>query len=170
MTGLTSAGLASTIASGLETPDVALNLRKSGDSMAGTESAQNPQLYTVLEQRKAAVGQGLMGTDHVYVIPGGAAEAAGGPKVGDKRRCVLHEHGQAGGRGAQEEQTLCARGTRWRRACDGSCILHACTAPIIPQPPGPPSPPPPTIPSHPPHPRPPPRPQGRRRGRRRRRR
>lgn len=46
---------------------------------AGTESAQAPQLYTVLEQRKATVGAGLMGTDHVYVMPGadGTATAAG---------------------------------------------------------------------------------------------
>lgn len=51
---------------------------------AGTESAQAPQLYTVLEQRKATVGAGLMGTDHVYVMPGadGTATAAG------KRRCA----------------------------------------------------------------------------------
>ncbi|GBF91105.1 splicing factor 3B subunit 2 [Raphidocelis subcapitata] len=82
-TGLTSAGLASSLPSGLETPEAVMNLRKSGDSVAGTESARAPQLYTVLEQKKAAVGQGLMGTDHVYVIPGAA---------GDKRR--------AGGAGA----------------------------------------------------------------------
>ncbi|KAF6264232.1 hypothetical protein COO60DRAFT_1621623 [Scenedesmus sp. NREL 46B-D3] len=60
----------SSLQSGLETPDVALNLRKQGDSVAGTESAQHPQLYTVLEQRKANVGTGLLGTDHTYVIPG----------------------------------------------------------------------------------------------------
>lgn len=48
---------------------------------AGTESAQAPQLYTVLEQRKASVGAGLMGTDHVYVLPG--QEGAAG-----KRRYV----------------------------------------------------------------------------------
>jgi hypothetical protein len=40
---------------------------------AGTESAQHPQLYTVLEQRKASVGTGLLGTEHTYVIPGGEA-------------------------------------------------------------------------------------------------
>jgi hypothetical protein len=37
---------------------------------AGTESAQHPQLYTVLEQRKASVGTGLLGTEHTYVMPG----------------------------------------------------------------------------------------------------
>lgn len=49
---------------------------------AGTESAQAPQLYTVLEQRKAsALGAGLMGTDHVYVMPGqeGATTVGGVP-------------------------------------------------------------------------------------------
>jgi hypothetical protein len=56
-TGLTSAGLASSLPSGLETPDGVLNLRKSGDSVAGTESARAPQLYTVLEQKAAGVGQ-----------------------------------------------------------------------------------------------------------------
>ncbi|KAF8068310.1 SF3B2 [Scenedesmus sp. PABB004] len=70
----------SSLQSGLETPDVALNLRKQGDSLAGTESAQNPQLYTVLEQRKASVGAGLLGTDHTYVIPG--AEGGGKKKPG----------------------------------------------------------------------------------------
>jgi hypothetical protein len=42
-------------------------------AQAGTESAQHPQLYTVLEQRKASVGTGLLGTDHTYVIPGAEA-------------------------------------------------------------------------------------------------
>lgn len=51
---------------------------------AGTESAQAPQLYTVLEQRKASVGAGLMGTDHVYVLPGQDGAATVGP--GGKRR------------------------------------------------------------------------------------
>lgn len=46
---------------------------------AGTESAQHPQLYTVLEQRKASVGGGLLGTEHTYVIPG-AETAAGGKR------------------------------------------------------------------------------------------
>jgi len=64
-------GLSSSLPSGIESSDVTLNLRKSSDSVAGTESAMAPQLYTVLEQRKAAVAQGtLMGTEHVYVIPG----------------------------------------------------------------------------------------------------
>ena len=37
------------------------------------------QLYTVLEQQKANVGTGtLMGSEHTYVIPGAAGQAAGG--------------------------------------------------------------------------------------------
>lgn len=82
-TGLAS-GLVSSLPSGLETPDIALNLRKSSDSVAGTESAQQPSLYTVLEQKKASVGTGLMGTDHVYVLPGQGKEE--GRRIGDKKR------------------------------------------------------------------------------------
>jgi splicing factor 3B subunit 2 len=64
-------GLSSSLPSGIESSEVTLNLRKSSDSVAGTDSAMAPQLFTVLEQRKAAVGQStLMGTEHVYVIPG----------------------------------------------------------------------------------------------------
>lgn len=63
-------------------------------TQAGTESAQAPQLYTVLEQRKASVGAGLMGTDHVYVLPG--QEGAAG-----KRRCGRPStaRGQPAGKG-----------------------------------------------------------------------
>ena len=105
-TGLTSAGLASTLP-GAESPEPALDLRKGAESVQGGggigDGGAPPQLYTVLEQRRAAVGQGLLGTDHVYVLPtgqggggaGGAAAAAGGggggeegraPRVGDKRK------------------------------------------------------------------------------------
>ncbi len=34
----------------------------------------------MLEQRAAAVGDNLMGSDHTYVIPGAGAAAAGAPK------------------------------------------------------------------------------------------
>jgi hypothetical protein len=83
-------GIAS-LQSGLETPDVALNLRKSGDSVAGTESAAAPTLYTVLEQRKASVGAGLLGTDHTYVIPDAA--------VAGKKRCAHSKRHLPGGPG-----------------------------------------------------------------------
>lgn len=72
---------------------------------AGTESAQAPQLYTVLEQRKAAVGGGLLGTDHVYVMPG--AEGAAG--AGAKRRWAAGMFAVAvrGGLGYLAETTCC---------------------------------------------------------------
>ncbi|GLC45024.1 hypothetical protein PLESTB_001460500 [Pleodorina starrii] len=81
VSGLAS-GIASSLPSGIETPDT-INLRK---------DAEGPrQLYTVLEQKQVAVGtSGIMGTDHVYVIPGAGAGAdkqqpggAGGKKKPD---------------------------------------------------------------------------------------
>ena len=40
----------------------------------GNESEQPRQLYQVLEQKQVSVGAtSIMGTDHVYVIPGGEA-------------------------------------------------------------------------------------------------
>jgi splicing factor 3B subunit 2 len=75
-------GLASSLPSGLETPDASLALRK-GDSVAGMDTAPQP-LYRVLETRKAEVGSGtLLGTDHVYVVPG--AEGGGGGRKAGKR-------------------------------------------------------------------------------------
>ncbi|KAF5840669.1 hypothetical protein DUNSADRAFT_15912 [Dunaliella salina] len=57
-------GIASSLPSGIETPDVSVQLRK------GHETEQ-PQLYQVLEQRQAPLAPGtLLGTDHVYVLPG----------------------------------------------------------------------------------------------------
>lgn len=65
-----ASGLASSLPSGIETP-AEVDLRK------GKEGPR--QLYSVLEQQKAAVGAGqLMGSDHTYVIPG--AGGAGGEK------------------------------------------------------------------------------------------
>jgi len=74
-TGLAS-GIASSLPSGIETPDTMLNLRKASDS------EQPKQLYQVLEQKQASVGAGtILGTDHVYVIPGSsAADGADGAK------------------------------------------------------------------------------------------
>jgi hypothetical protein len=71
-------GTASTLP-GMETPDVSVQLRK------GQESQQPPPpLYTVLEQRQAPLAPGsLLGTDHVYVMPGQAGKPGGMP------RCVL---------------------------------------------------------------------------------
>jgi len=55
-------GLASSLPSGLETPD-AIELRKASDKAA-------KQLFTVLEQKAASVDhKTLVGSDHVYVVP-----------------------------------------------------------------------------------------------------
>lgn len=76
VSGLTS-GIASSLPSGIETPEHSVNLRK------GAESSEPRPLYTVLEQRAAPIGQGtLLGTDHVYVIPGGDKKKAAGRCVG----------------------------------------------------------------------------------------
>ena len=68
-----SSGIASSVAAGLETPD-AINLRK-GKAPA--------QLYTVLEQKEASVGDAMMGSSHTYVVPGEQQQAgAAGGKAG----------------------------------------------------------------------------------------
>lgn len=80
MSGLVSglaSGIASSLPSGIETPDTMLNLRKSSESEAPK------QLYQVLEQKQASVGANtIMGTDHVYVIPGQEGQAKKGEKKG----------------------------------------------------------------------------------------
>lgn len=97
-TGLAS-GIASSLPSGIETPDV-VNLRK------GTETGGEARpLYQVLEQKAVPVGQGgLLGTDHVYVMPTGQQEAGRGK---DKRKPdflkglqQVRDRGGAGGCGA----------------------------------------------------------------------
>lgn len=72
-------GITSSLPSGIETPDT-VNLRKA------TESAEPRPLYQVLEQKAVPIAPGtIMGTDHVYVIPG-ATEKAKEKRVGDKKR------------------------------------------------------------------------------------
>jgi len=46
----------------------------------------------VLEQKEAAAGQGLMGSDHTYVVPGAAGEPAAmpGPPAGSLRKWVFY--------------------------------------------------------------------------------
>lgn len=61
----------SSLSSGMETPET-LQLRKKDGT--GTETpegvtAQPKQLYTVLEEKKTAVGSALFGTSHTYVMP-----------------------------------------------------------------------------------------------------
>lgn len=69
-----ASGFASSLPSGLETPD-AIDLRKASDKAV-------KQLYTVLEQKHAHVDHtALVGSDHVYVVP----EKDKWP-VGDKKR------------------------------------------------------------------------------------
>lgn len=68
----TASGIASSVAAGLETPDV-LDLRK---------KAAPQQLYTVLEQREASVGGAMMGSSHTYVVPGKDGAPAGGAAAG----------------------------------------------------------------------------------------
>lgn len=61
-----ASGFASTLPSGIETPSE-IDLRKTSEGPK--------QLYTVLEQQKAAVGAStLMGSEHTYVIPGAGKE------------------------------------------------------------------------------------------------
>ncbi|KAG1665007.1 hypothetical protein FOA52_014687 [Chlamydomonas sp. UWO 241] len=86
-TGLVS-GIASSLPSGLETPDTMLNLRKQSESEAPK------QLYQVLEQKHTGVGANtIMGTDHVYVIPGtqtaDGGEGAGKAGKGSKKLGML---------------------------------------------------------------------------------
>ena len=74
ISSVTSIASMSSLASGLETPD-AIDLRK--------DSSGPKQLFTVLEQKEARVGSGLMGSSHGYVVPGeggGAAEGEARPK------------------------------------------------------------------------------------------
>eukprot|EP00887_Chlorella_sp_A99_P008170 scaffold12.g8170.t1 len=74
-----ASGMVSSLPSGLDTPSE-IDLRKGTASEAPSVAPGPRQLYTVLEQQKAAVGAGLMGSDHTYVIPGsgGGEKKAGG--------------------------------------------------------------------------------------------
>jgi splicing factor 3B subunit 2 len=69
-TASTISGIASTIPGGLETP-VEVQLRKQQEEHAARAPEAQQQLYQVLEEQKAGVGAaGIMGSDHVYVVPG----------------------------------------------------------------------------------------------------
>ena len=97
-----SSGIASSLPSGIETPDTMLNLRK------GTDSAV-PALYTVLEQKQTNVAQGsLMGSDHVYVLPDQAKK--------DKKRW-----GQQQGRCLSGGEGGAGRGRGERAGGEGGC-------------------------------------------------
>ena len=89
-----SAGIQSmsSIQTGVETPEVPLDLRKRSGPVGGAE----PQLYQVLASKETSVGEGnLMGSAHAYVVPGAAAAAAAaagdvaGAVPGSKREAKL---------------------------------------------------------------------------------
>eukprot|EP00276_Gloeochaete_wittrockiana_P008759 CAMPEP_0184652234 /NCGR_PEP_ID=MMETSP0308-20130426/9930_1 /TAXON_ID=38269 /ORGANISM="Gloeochaete witrockiana, Strain SAG 46.84" /LENGTH=597 /DNA_ID=CAMNT_0027086995 /DNA_START=81 /DNA_END=1874 /DNA_ORIENTATION=- len=68
----------SSVPSGLETPDVAIDLRKSGKKSAADE-AKEKALFQVLEEQQTTVAGGLLGTQHRYNVSGakpGPADAA----------------------------------------------------------------------------------------------
>ena len=61
---ITPSGLSS-IPAGLETPDIELRKRKEiEDAMEG--GGDTPSLYTVLQEKRSAVGGAVMGSAHVY--------------------------------------------------------------------------------------------------------
>lgn len=62
-------GTASALPAGLETP-VEVQLRKAAEEHAAAAPEHPKQLYQVLEEKSTTVGGGVMGTDHVYVVPG----------------------------------------------------------------------------------------------------
>ena len=65
----TMTGISSQLPGGMETPD-AINLRKDGATTETPLPIGDRKLYQVLQQKAASVGGGIMGSDHVYVIPG----------------------------------------------------------------------------------------------------
>jgi splicing factor 3B subunit 2 len=74
-TASTVSGIASTIPGGLDTP-VEVQLRKQAEEHAAKAPDGQKQLYQVLEEQKAGVAAGgIMGSDHVYVVPGTGASA-----------------------------------------------------------------------------------------------
>lgn len=73
---ITPSGLSS-IATGMETPEM-IELRKQNIEDAMEQGGDTPALYTVLPEKKTAVGGAMMGSAHVYDI--GAATA--GKKTG----------------------------------------------------------------------------------------
>lgn len=63
----TPSGLQS-VSAGLETPDI-IELRKTKEVESGLESSETgPALYTILPQKQVEIGDGMMGTQHVYDV------------------------------------------------------------------------------------------------------
>jgi len=73
-----ASGISSALPSGLVTP-AEVQLRKAAEAHAAAAPAAPKVLYQVLEQQAAAVGSGgILGTDHVYVVPGAEGSQDGG--------------------------------------------------------------------------------------------
>lgn len=62
----------------------------------GFECAGEKPLYHVLEQRAAAVGDNLMGSDHTYVIPGASGAPKGAAAAAAKKYATLRCKGLLG--------------------------------------------------------------------------
>ncbi|KAJ1443502.1 hypothetical protein B484DRAFT_276981 [Ochromonadaceae sp. CCMP2298] len=66
--------------SGLETPDTVDLRKRSGvetPSSLYSEETPGPELYHVIQERKAGGANQMFGSDHVYVLPGGKGETEG---------------------------------------------------------------------------------------------
>lgn len=96
----TPSGLQS-VSAGLETPDI-IELRKTKDVESGLESNDaGPSLYTILPQKNVEVGDGMMGTQHVYdvtaaiKVPGPANAAPSGEASAKKRKLNKEQQQEA---------------------------------------------------------------------------
>jgi len=77
----------SSVISGLETPDT-IDLRKgtlssSGISSLGTDTPNTPQLYTVIKEQAASVGNAMFGSNKKYVVPLSKPAGTGTPETTD---------------------------------------------------------------------------------------
>jgi len=80
----------SSVISGLETPDT-IDLRKGTRSVSsvGTDTPNTPQLYTVIKEKSASVGNAMFGSNKQYVVPLSKPAGTGTPEVapeGDNRK------------------------------------------------------------------------------------
>ena len=65
---VTPSGITS-IPVGMETPDM-IELRKRRIEDAMEQGGETPALYQVLPEKKSAVGGAMMGSAHIYEVPG----------------------------------------------------------------------------------------------------
>ena len=78
-TGLVTPSGVTSVPVGIETPE-SIELRKKRIEDSMDQGGDTPALYTILPEKKSAVGGAMMGSTHVYDI----AAAAAGKKVGEK--------------------------------------------------------------------------------------